>query len=207
MSGSAEPHSRRFAAKPTPIMQKLGSGPHAAGRRRHRNFRPKPEFSNCCKRLEATPGIEPGCTDLQSVASPLRHVAFSIDAGWWTRHRRRRPPSVARQRGHRLTHAPCIRQAERALAVQLRPTSVKKRLQPGRSPGARGSSTPLHQEAIWRRRLPLAILPWHWALAWGAARRRAPARRRPLERRAACDGMPWHRGGGLWRRSTRQDSA
>ena len=26
--------------------------------------------------LEATPGIEPGCTDLQSVASPLRHVAI-----------------------------------------------------------------------------------------------------------------------------------
>jgi hypothetical protein len=25
--------------------------------------------------LEATPGIEPGCTDLQSAASPLRHVA------------------------------------------------------------------------------------------------------------------------------------
>ena len=26
-------------------------------------------------RLEATPGIEPGCADLQSAASPLRHVA------------------------------------------------------------------------------------------------------------------------------------
>jgi hypothetical protein len=25
--------------------------------------------------LEATPGIEPGCADLQSAASPLRHVA------------------------------------------------------------------------------------------------------------------------------------
>jgi hypothetical protein len=29
-------------------------------------------------RLEATPGIEPGFTDLQSAASPLRHVAFSV---------------------------------------------------------------------------------------------------------------------------------
>ncbi len=27
------------------------------------------------KKLEATPGIEPGYTDLQSAASPLRHVA------------------------------------------------------------------------------------------------------------------------------------
>src|ERR1700761_7623978 len=27
------------------------------------------------RRLEATPGIEPGFTDLQSAASPLRHVA------------------------------------------------------------------------------------------------------------------------------------
>ena len=27
------------------------------------------------KSLEATPGIEPGCADLQSAASPLRHVA------------------------------------------------------------------------------------------------------------------------------------
>jgi hypothetical protein len=26
--------------------------------------------------LEATPGIEPGYTDLQSAASPLRHVAW-----------------------------------------------------------------------------------------------------------------------------------
>src|SRR5215207_9131702 len=26
--------------------------------------------------LEATPGIEPGCADLQSAASPLRHVAL-----------------------------------------------------------------------------------------------------------------------------------
>ncbi len=26
--------------------------------------------------LEAPPGIEPGCTDLQSAASPLRHGAF-----------------------------------------------------------------------------------------------------------------------------------
>jgi hypothetical protein len=29
--------------------------------------------------MEATPGIEPGCADLQSAASPLRHVA-SIEA-------------------------------------------------------------------------------------------------------------------------------
>ena len=29
--------------------------------------------------LEATPGIEPGCADLQSAASPLRHVA-NLDA-------------------------------------------------------------------------------------------------------------------------------
>ena len=28
-------------------------------------------------KLEATPGIEPGCADLQSAASPLRHVAPS----------------------------------------------------------------------------------------------------------------------------------
>ncbi len=27
------------------------------------------------KNLEATPGIEPGCEDLQSSTSPLRHVA------------------------------------------------------------------------------------------------------------------------------------
>jgi hypothetical protein len=27
------------------------------------------------KGLEATPGIEPGCADLQSATSPLRHVA------------------------------------------------------------------------------------------------------------------------------------
>ncbi len=26
--------------------------------------------------MEATPGIEPGCADLQSDASPLRHVAL-----------------------------------------------------------------------------------------------------------------------------------
>ena len=34
-------------------------------------------FSLCCKCLtvEATAGIEPACTDLQSAASPLRHVA------------------------------------------------------------------------------------------------------------------------------------
>ena len=30
--------------------------------------------------LEATPGIEPGCTDLQSAASPLRHVAYLVGA-------------------------------------------------------------------------------------------------------------------------------
>ena len=29
--------------------------------------------------LEATPGIEPGYTDLQSAASPLRHVAIGLD--------------------------------------------------------------------------------------------------------------------------------
>jgi hypothetical protein len=29
--------------------------------------------------LEATPGIEPGYTDLQSAASPLRHVANRQD--------------------------------------------------------------------------------------------------------------------------------
>jgi hypothetical protein len=28
--------------------------------------------------MEATPGIEPGYADLQSDASPLRHVAFAI---------------------------------------------------------------------------------------------------------------------------------
>jgi hypothetical protein len=28
------------------------------------------------QRVEATPGIEPGCADLQSAASPLRHVAL-----------------------------------------------------------------------------------------------------------------------------------
>lgn len=28
--------------------------------------------------LEATPGIEPGYTDLQSAASPLRHVAIGL---------------------------------------------------------------------------------------------------------------------------------
>ncbi len=31
--------------------------------------------------MEATPGIEPGYTDLQSAASPLRHVANSYDVG------------------------------------------------------------------------------------------------------------------------------
>ena len=30
------------------------------------------------KRLEARPGIEPGCTDLQSAASPLRHRAIRV---------------------------------------------------------------------------------------------------------------------------------
>ena len=30
----------------------------------------------CCESLEATAGIEPAYTDLQSAASPLRHVAF-----------------------------------------------------------------------------------------------------------------------------------
>ena len=29
--------------------------------------------------MEATPGIEPGYTDLQSAASPLRHVATGLD--------------------------------------------------------------------------------------------------------------------------------
>jgi hypothetical protein len=35
--------------------------------------------------LEASPGIEPGYTDLQSAASPLRHEAFSTQkqAGGW----------------------------------------------------------------------------------------------------------------------------
>ena len=32
------------------------------------------------KNLEATPGIEPGYTDLQSAASPLRHVALVVSA-------------------------------------------------------------------------------------------------------------------------------
>jgi hypothetical protein len=31
------------------------------------------------KELEATAGIEPACTDLQSAASPLRHVANRIE--------------------------------------------------------------------------------------------------------------------------------
>jgi hypothetical protein len=33
--------------------------------------------------LEATPGIEPGCADLQSAASPLRHVANLEAANYW----------------------------------------------------------------------------------------------------------------------------
>jgi hypothetical protein len=38
---------------------------------------PKVDFGGTIagERLEATPGIEPGFTDLQSAASPLRHVA------------------------------------------------------------------------------------------------------------------------------------
>ena len=30
--------------------------------------------------MEARPGIEPGCTDLQSAASPLRHRAIRVNA-------------------------------------------------------------------------------------------------------------------------------
>ena len=41
------------------------SGPHA----------PRPTSMSFGKTLEATPGIEPGYADLQSAASPLRHVA------------------------------------------------------------------------------------------------------------------------------------
>ncbi len=36
---------------------------------------PALEMLDLTKSLEATPGIEPGCADLQSAASPLRHVA------------------------------------------------------------------------------------------------------------------------------------
>ena len=35
---------------------------------------------NVCETLEAPPGIEPGYTDLQSAASPLRHGAVSTSA-------------------------------------------------------------------------------------------------------------------------------
>ena len=35
--------------------------------------------TSACRLLEATPGIEPGYTDLQSAASPLRHVAIGLD--------------------------------------------------------------------------------------------------------------------------------
>ena len=38
------------------------------------------EFRLNEEKLEATPGIEPGYTDLQSAASPLRHVA-PVSAG------------------------------------------------------------------------------------------------------------------------------
>src|SRR5690349_4058819 len=34
------------------------------------------------KKMEATPGIEPGYADLQSAASPLRHVAL-LEIGRW----------------------------------------------------------------------------------------------------------------------------
>ena len=44
--------------------------------------------------LEATPGIEPGCADLQSAASPLRHVASSVRA--------RRDPNGDRRLSYRL---------------------------------------------------------------------------------------------------------
>ncbi len=37
-------------------------------------------------KLEATPGIEPGYTDLQSVASPLRHVALARFFSYLHRH-------------------------------------------------------------------------------------------------------------------------
>ena len=36
----------------------------------------------CFEIMEATPGIEPGYTDLQSVASPLRHVAIPGAGSW-----------------------------------------------------------------------------------------------------------------------------
>ena len=41
---------------------------------------PTPQFGGHFMRLEATPGIEPGYADLQSAASPLRHVAVHTEA-------------------------------------------------------------------------------------------------------------------------------
>jgi hypothetical protein len=43
--------------------------------RRPATCRKRREGEGVSRNLEATPGIEPGCTDLQSAASPLRHVA------------------------------------------------------------------------------------------------------------------------------------
>src|SRR5689334_12290614 len=48
----------------------------------------QPSYETACRaeaaeqrRLEATPGIEPGYADLQSAASPLRHVAKLVSSG------------------------------------------------------------------------------------------------------------------------------
>ena len=64
---------------------------------------------HCCGKLEATPGIEPGYADLQSAASPLRHVAFGhplyrSGVGAATGPRRRNPSMLQR----RLAFSACL---------------------------------------------------------------------------------------------------
>jgi hypothetical protein len=51
--------------------------------------------------MEASPGIEPGCADLQSAASPLRHEAITVSLPDGMRdhkraHRRMHRRAVAR---------------------------------------------------------------------------------------------------------------
>ena len=66
-------------------------------------------FSPCLERMEATPGIEPGFTDLQSAASPLRHVASTKMPGNARQaaggYNRKPPLSTTRAVSHPMTKA------------------------------------------------------------------------------------------------------
>src|SRR3954469_2810480 len=78
---------------------------------------PNPEMP---KIMEATPGIEPGYADLQSAASPLRHVAFFGKIGRWSSRCRVFPTrryTAAFRRGQRCNAPPDMGFSDRFVAA------------------------------------------------------------------------------------------